>query len=76
MPDLGEIAIATWRNAFFGPYHAQTARKQAVTITAISLPFFIGEVAGLGAVAWAASIGVAAVLVLLVAHQLPLSHST
>ena len=64
---LGEIAIATWRNAIFGPYHAQTARKQAVTITAISLPFFIGEVAGLGAVAWAASIGVAAVLVLLVA---------
>jgi hypothetical protein len=64
---LGELAIATWRTAFFGPYHAPTARKQAVVVSAICLPFFIGEVVGLIVVAWAASIGVAAVMVLMVA---------
>jgi hypothetical protein len=64
---LGDLTIATCRNALFGPYHAPTARKQAVVLSAISLPFFIVEVAGLGVVAWAASIGVVAVLVILVA---------
>ena len=63
---LGELALATWRNALFSPYHAPTARKQAMVISAISLPLLIGDVAGLCVVAWAASIGVAAVLVILV----------
>ena len=36
-------------------------------MSAICLPFFIGEVAGLGVMAWAASIGVVVVLMLLVA---------
>lgn len=64
---LGGLAIATWRSAFFGPYHAPSARKQVVVMSAISLPFFIGEVVGLIVVAWAASMGVVAVMVLLVA---------
>ena len=64
---LGELAIATWRNAVFTPYHAPTARKQAVAISAVSVPVFICEAAGLGVVAWAASLVVVAVLVILVA---------
>jgi hypothetical protein len=64
---LVDLTIATCKNALFGPYHAPTARKQAVVLSAISLPFFIVEVAGLGVVAWAASIGVVAVMVILVA---------
>ncbi|HMD86441.1 MAG TPA: DUF2207 domain-containing protein [Terriglobia bacterium] len=63
---LGTLARAAWRNALSDPQHAPTARKQAMILSMICLLFFIGEVAGLGVLAWAASTGVAVVLVLLV----------
>jgi uncharacterized membrane protein len=64
---LAALAVAAWRNALSDPYHAPTARKRAIVISAICLLFFIGEVAGLGMVAWAASPGVVALLLLMVA---------
>jgi len=64
---LAALAIAAWRNAFADPQHAPAARKRAVVASVICLPFLIGEVAGLGVMAWAASPGVAIILVLLVA---------
>jgi uncharacterized membrane protein YgcG len=64
---LGGLAIAAWRNALSDPHHAPTARNQALLMSAICLPFFIGEAAGLGVMAWAASTEVVVVLMLLVA---------
>ncbi len=64
---LGGIAVAAARNAFSRPYHASTARKQALVMSAISLAFLLAEVAGLGTLAWASSSGVALVLLLLAA---------
>lgn len=63
---LAVLTIAAWRNALSDPHHAPTARKRAILMSAICLPFFIGEVAGLGVLAWAASPGVVVVLMLLV----------
>jgi hypothetical protein len=63
---LVNLAVAAWRNAFSDPHHAPTARKQAIVLSAICLPFVLGEVAGLGAVVWAASTGVAIALILLI----------
>lgn len=63
---LARLAIGAWRNVLSDPHHGPTARKQAIFMTVICLPFLIGEVAGLGAMAWAASTGVVVVLILLV----------
>jgi hypothetical protein len=63
---LGTLAIGGWRYALSGPQHPPTARKQAVVVSVICLLFFLGEAAGLGVLAWAASPGVALVLVLMV----------
>ncbi len=64
---LGGLAIDAWRNALSDPHHAPTARKGAMVMSAICLLFFIGEAAGLGMMAWAASTEVVVVLMLLVA---------
>ena len=64
---LAVLAIAAWRNALSDPHHAPTARKRAMLMSAICLSLFIGEAAGLGVLVWAASAGVAFLLVLLVA---------
>jgi len=64
---LGGLAVAALRNAFSDPYHAPTARRQAMVMGAICLPFLLAEVAGLGILAWAASSGVAVILLLLAA---------
>ena len=64
---LGRLAVAAGRNAFSEPYHAPTARKQAMVISAICVAFCLGEVAGLGIMAWAASTEVVVLLLLLVA---------
>ena len=68
------LAIAAWRYAFSGPRHAPAARQRALTWSAISLGLFICEGIGLWVVAWAASAGVAAVLVLLVAVNCLFHH--
>ncbi len=64
---LGGLAMAAMRNAFSDPDHAPTARRQAMVMGAICLSFLLVEVAGLGILAWAASSGVAVVLLLLAA---------
>jgi len=64
---LGGLALDAWRNALSDPYHAPTARKRAMVMSAICLLFFIAEAAGLGMMAWAASTEVVVVLMLLVA---------
>jgi len=61
------LAVAAWRYALSDPHHAPTARKRAMVMSAICLPFFIGEAAGLGVMAWATSTEVFVVLMLLVA---------
>src|SRR5208337_569142 len=43
---LGGLAINAGRNALSDPHHAPTARKRAMVMSAICLPFFIGEAAG------------------------------
>jgi uncharacterized membrane protein YgcG len=62
----GTLAVAAWRNALSDPHHAPTARKQALLLSAGCLLLFIGDVAGLILLAWAASTGVVVVLLLLV----------
>jgi hypothetical protein len=64
---LGGLAISAWKNALTDPHHAPTARRQALVLSTVCLALFLGEVAGLGVLAWAASTGVAAILGLLVA---------
>ena len=64
---LAKIAIGAWRNALSDPHHARTARNQAMLTSAICIPAFIGEVAGLWVFAWAATPEIAGVLILLVA---------
>ena len=66
------LAIAAWRNALSDPHHAPTARKRAIFMSAICLAFSIGEVAGLGMMAWAASTGVGDSPVAHDCDQLPL----
>ena len=61
------LAIAAWRNALSDPHHAPTARKRAILMSAICLALWIGEVAGLGAMAWAASSDVVILFIVLVA---------
>jgi len=63
---MGTLTIAGWRYALSDPLHTPTARKQAGLVSAICLLFFLGVVAGLGVLAWAASPGVAVVLALLI----------
>jgi hypothetical protein len=63
---MAGIAVGTWQNAFTDPHHAPTAKKQAFIIGAVCLGLFLGELVGLGVLAWAASPGVAAILVLFV----------
>jgi uncharacterized membrane protein len=58
--------MAAWRNVFSDPRHAPTARKQALVMSAICLAFLLGEVAGLGLMAWAASSEVVVVLGLMI----------
>lgn len=60
------LAIAAWKYALSDPHYAPTARKRAMVMSGICLPFFICEVVGLGVMAWAASPGVVIVLTLLV----------
>jgi hypothetical protein len=62
---FGGLAIGTWRNAFTDPHHAPTAKKQAVVASAVGLVLVVGEVVGLGTLAWAASTEVALILVIL-----------
>jgi hypothetical protein len=62
---LAGQAFHACRNALSDPHHAPTARRQALSLTAISLSFLIGEIAGLAAMVWATSVGVAATLLLL-----------
>jgi len=64
---VGCMAIAAWRYALSDPHHAPTARKQALILSAICVPFFVCEAAGLGVMAWAASTGVVVTFILLVA---------
>ena len=64
---LGELAILSWRNALFDPFYAPAARKQAIVITGIFIPVLVGEVIGLGVMAWVASAGVVLLLLLLAA---------
>ena len=64
---LGRLAIAAWRNALSDPHHPATARMQAIVMTVVCIPFLLGEAAGLGMLAWAASTGTLVVMVLLVA---------
>ena len=64
---LAGCTIGTWQSALSDPQHASTARKQAIVITAICAAAFAGEVAGLWVLAWVASTGVTAFLLLLVA---------
>lgn len=66
---LVTLAVAAWRNAVSNPHHAPTARKQAAILSAICLLFIIGELAGLGWIAWVASTGVLIFLILLVASN-------
>jgi uncharacterized membrane protein YgcG len=58
--------FAAWRNAFSDPHHKAAARTQALIISAFSIPFLIGELVGLVALAAAASPAVVLVLILLV----------
>jgi hypothetical protein len=62
---LGTLAMDAWKNALSDPHHAPAARQQALLMSVICLLFLIGEVAGLSALAWAASTGAAVVLALL-----------
>jgi hypothetical protein len=64
---LAALVIYAWRVAFSNPHLAPAARKQALVITGIFLPFLIGEAAGLALMAWATSSGVAVILAFLVA---------
>jgi hypothetical protein len=61
------LAMGEWKDALSGPYHAPTARRRAMITTAVSLPFLLGEVAGLAVMVRAASMGVGAALALMVA---------
>jgi uncharacterized membrane protein YgcG len=63
---LAAEVVAAWRNALTDPHHKASARSQAVIISAFSIPFFIGELVGLGMLGWAASPAVALILILLV----------
>jgi uncharacterized membrane protein YgcG len=64
---LAAQALSAWRNALSDPHHSPTARKQAIFLSAICLPFLLGEAVGLGVLVWAASADVVAILILLVA---------
>lgn len=63
---FGGLAVGTCKNAFTDPHYAPAAKKQAFVASAVCLVLFVGEVAGLGTLAWAASTEVALILVLLV----------
>lgn len=52
---LAAGVIAAWRNALTDPHHKASAWTQAAFISAFSIPFFIGEIVGLGVLVWAAS---------------------
>jgi hypothetical protein len=64
---IGGFSIGTIKNAFADPYHAPTARRQALLISGICVVLLAGEAAGLGILAWTASTEVAALMLLLVA---------
>jgi uncharacterized membrane protein len=64
---LVSLAVAAWKNLLSDPHHAPTARTRALIASVICLPFILGELAGLGLLAWAASVEVLAVMILLVA---------
>ena len=63
---LGFAAVAAWRYALSDPHHKPTASKQATVRSLFFLLLFIGEIAGLWALIWAASAAVALILVGLV----------
>lgn len=62
---IGSLAIDSWGNALSSPHHPAVARQRALIITAAGLGFIAVEVFGLVAMAWAASTGLAIVLMLL-----------
>jgi len=61
------IAVAAARHAFSGPIHAPTARKQALVMSGIGLFLLLAEVSGLGALGWATSSTVVAIVLVMVA---------
>ena len=61
------LAVAEARDAFSGPLHAPTARKQAAVMSALGLAVLIAEVVGLGVLGWATSATVVAILLAMVA---------
>ena len=61
------LAVAEARDAFSGPLHAPTARKQAAVMSALGLAVLIAEVVGLGVLGWATSPTVVAILLAMVA---------
>jgi hypothetical protein len=63
---FGGLAVGTWKNAFADPHYAPAAKKQALFAGAVFLMLLVGEVVGLGTLAWAASTEVALILVFLV----------
>jgi uncharacterized membrane protein YgcG len=58
--------FTAWRNALSDPYHKTAARAQALLVSAFSVPFFLGELAGLVGLALTASPAVVLVLIFLV----------
>ncbi|HTS69430.1 MAG TPA: DUF2207 domain-containing protein [Terriglobia bacterium] len=64
------LAIATWRNALSGPQHGPAARRNALIMGAVCLLLLVGETAGLGTLAWAASME----LMLIVAIMILLNY--
>lgn len=64
---VGDIAFGAIKNGLADPYHASTAKKQAVVNGLVFLALFVGEIVGLGILAWTASLEVMFLFVILIA---------